>query len=141
MGNKESGETADNLADKLIDLELAKSNNNTKLKKYLPIFFILALSYYSVAMALGLALGYFGSKIFTKYFMENGRINPVYINLGKWKFHLHHWITGVLFLVIAGLVDSFYLPKFFVGAVLGIVLHDVYDFDDWNKILVKNEIK
>ena len=91
-------------------------------------------------MAMGLALGYLGSKIFCKYLLEKGRVGSIYIDCGKkWKIHVHHWILGALVLMVVWVVDYFYLPRFFIGVVCGIIAHDIYDFNDWHKILVKNE--
>ena len=129
-----------NINDKLIDLELAKSDNqNSKVRKYLPAVVFLASFYYSFLLALGLALGYIGSKIFSKYLLENGKVDSIYIDCGKWKIHLHHWILGALFLLIVWFIDYFYLPRFFIGVVSGIIAHDIYDYNDWHKVLVKNE--
>ena len=135
----ENNGESNNINDKLIDLELAKSDNqNSKVRKYLPAFVLVASFYYSFLLALGLALGYIGSKIFSKYFLENGKVDSIYIDCGKWKFHLHHWILGALLLLIVWVIDYFYLPRFFVGVVCGVIAHDIYDFNDWHKILVKN---
>ena len=60
-----NGELSD-LNDKLIDLELAKNDNNKPVRKFLPAIVLAASFYYSFLLALGLALGYFGSKIFHK---------------------------------------------------------------------------
>jgi len=125
--------------DKLIDLELAKSDNNSKVRKFFPAIVLVASFYYSFLLALGLALGYIGSKIFSKYLIENGKVDCIYIDCGKWKIHMHHWILGALLLLIVWFIDYFYLPRFFVGAVCGIIAHDIYDFNDWHKVLVKNE--
>ncbi len=138
----ENNEKLNDLNDKLIDLELAKSDNqNSKVRKYLPAFVLVASFYYSFLLALGLALGYIGSKVFSKYFLENGKVDCIYIDCGKWKLHLHHWILGALLLLIVWFIDYFYLPRFFVGFVCGVIAHDIYDFNDWHKILVKNEEK
>ena len=131
-----------NISDKLIDLELAKSDNkNSKVRRYLPAFVLVASFYYSFLLALGLALGYIGSKIFSKYLIENGKVDCIFIDCGKWKLHLHHWILGALVLLVVWVIDYFYLPRFFVGVVAGVMAHDIYDFNDWHKILVKNEEK
>lgn len=130
------------VSDKLIDIELAKSDNKTsKIRRYLPAFVLLASVYYSFLLALGLLMGYLGSKIFCKYLLENGKVDCIYINCGKYKIHFHHWILASLILVLAWVIDFFYLPRFFVGVVLGIIAHDIYDFNDWHKVLVKNEDK
>ena len=124
----ENNDKLNDINDKLIDLELAKSDNeNSKVKKYLPAAVLVASFYYSFLLALGLALGYIGSKIFSKYFLENGKVDCIYIDCGKWKIHLHHWILGALFLLIVWVIDYFYLPRFFVGVVCGIMAHDIYD--------------
>ncbi len=128
------------LNNKLIDLELAKSNNkNSKVRRYLPAVVVVASMYYSFLLATGLILGYLGSKIFSKYLLESGKVDCIYIDCGKYKFHLHHWILGSLLLLLAWVVDYFYLPSFFLGVVGGVIAHDIYDFNDWHKILVKKE--
>jgi len=128
-----------NINDKLIDIELAKSNKNSAVKKYLPAFVIVASVYYSFLLALGLAIGYIGSKIYSKYLIESGKVDCIFIDCGKYKLHLHHWITGSLLLLLVWFIDYFYLPRFFVGVVAGIIAHDIYDFNDWHKVLVKKE--
>ena len=129
-----------NINDKLIDLELAKSDNkNSKVRKLLPAVVLVASFYYSFFLAFGLALGYVCSKVYSKYFIENGKVDCVYIDCGKYKIHLHHWILGALLLLIVWFIDYFYLPRFFIGVVGGIIAHDIYDYNDWHKVLVKNE--
>ena len=133
-------ENNDKLTETLIDLELVKSDNkNSKVRRYLPAAVLVASFYYSFLLALGLALGYIGSKVFSKYFLESGKTEKIYIDCGKWKIHFHHWILGALLLLIVWIIDYFYLPRFFVGVVCGIIAHDIYDFNDWHQVLVKNE--
>ena len=137
----QSNSELSNINDKLIDIELAKADNKTKIRKYLPAVVLVASFYYSLLLALGLALGYIGSKIFSKYLLENGKVDSIYIDCGKWKFHLHHWILGALFLAMVWFIDYYLLHSFFVGVVLGIIAHDMYDLNDWHKVLVRNEDK
>jgi len=127
---------------KLIDLELAKSNNkNSKVRKLLPAFVLVASVYYSFFLGLGLLLGYIGSRLFSKFLIEKGKVNSIYIDCGKWKLHMHHWIMGALLLLVVWFIDYFYLPRFLTGVVLGVIAHDIYDYNDWHKVLVKNEEK
>jgi|SRR3989344_439615 len=127
---------------KLIDLELAKNDNkNSKVRKFLPAFVLVASVYYSFFLAIGLFLGYLGSRLFSKYFIEKGRVDSIYIDCGKWKLHMHHWIMGALLLLVVWFIDYFYLPMFLTGVVLGVIAHDIYDYNDWHKVLVKNEEK
>ena len=132
-------ENNDKLTETLIDLELVKSDNNKPVRKFLPAIVLVASFYYSFLLALGLALGYIGSKVFSKYFLETGKAEKIYIDCGKWKIHMHHWILGALLLLIVWFIDYFYLPRFFIGVVSGIIAHDIYDYNDWHKVLVKNE--
>jgi len=136
MGNN------DNINDKLIDLELAKSNNKSKVRRFLPAAVLIGSFYYSFLLALGLALGYLGTKVYSRYFIENGKVDCIYIDFGKnWIIHVHHWILGALFLLFIWFIDYFYLPRFFVGMIVGIIAHDIYDYNDWHKVLVKSELK
>ncbi len=130
-----------NINDKLIDIELAKvDNKNSKIRKFLPAVFLTTLFYYSFLLTIGLALGYIGSKIYSKYFIESGKVDCIFIDCGdNWKIHVHHWILGILFLALLWFIDFFYLPRIFVGFIMGIIIHDIYDYNDWHKILVKNE--
>ena len=132
-------ENNDKLHDKLIDLELAKSDNkNTKVKKFLPAVVLGATYYYvGLSLALGIALGYLASKMFSKYVLEQGKVDCIFIDCGKWKIHFHHWIMGALLLLIVWIVDRFYLPTLFIGVVLGVMAHDIYDYNDWLKVIVK----
>ncbi len=136
-----SGELND-INSKLIDLELAKiDNKNSKVRRYLPAVVMVASLYYFFLWALGLALGYIGSKIFSKYLLESGKVDCIYIDCGKYKIHLHHWILGTLLLITAWVIDYFYLPRFFVGVVCGVIVHDIYDFNDWHKVFIKKEVE
>ena len=140
INSMENNVKIDDVNDKLIDLELAKQDNqNSKVRKYLPAVVFLASFYYSFLLALGLAIGYMGSKIFAKILLDRGAVDSIYIDCGKWKLHMHHWILGALLLLIVWFIDYFYLPRFFVGVVTGIIAHDIYDYNDWHKVLVKNE--
>jgi Na+/glutamate symporter len=118
-------------------------NTKKKVKKVLPAL-VLATTfyYYSFLVTIGLVLGYLGSKIYCKIMgidEHNGNDKKVFVDCGKWKIHFHHWILGVLVLLIVWIVDYFYLPRFFVGVVCGIIVHDIYDYNDWHKIFVRNE--
>ena len=118
-------------------------NRVKKAKKVLPAL-VLATTfyYYSFLVTVGLVLGYLGSKIYCKLMgidEHNGNDKKIFIDCGKWKIHFHHWILGALFLVAVWVLDYFYLPRFFVGVVFGIIVHDIYDYNDWHKIFVRNE--
>lgn len=136
----ENSEKIKDFHGKLIDLELVKSDNkNSKIRRYLPAVILTATFYYSFLISLGLLFGYLVSKLFSKYFLEQGKVDSIFIDCGKWKIHMHHWILGAVFLIFVWVLDFLFLPSFFVGVVLGVIAHDIYDYNDWHKVLVKNE--
>ena len=113
-----------------------------KVKKFLPAIVLASSVYYSFLLALGLLLGYLGARIYCKKLgidEHNGDERKIFVDCGKWKIHVHHWILGAIFLAVVWIVDYFYLPKFFVGAVAGVMAHDIYDFNDWYKVISKND--
>ena len=114
-------------------------NKKTKAKKVLPAVVLGASFYYSSLLALGIIIGYIGCRLFYKKFVETGKVDLIFIDCGKWKIHFHHWIMGVIFLTIVWVIDWFYLPSFFAGTVLGIMAHDIYDFNDWHKIILSKD--
>ncbi len=107
------------------------------MKKVLPAIVLVTTFYYSFLLTLGLVLGYFGCKFFYKKLVETGKIDFIIMDVGKWKFHLHHWIMGAAVLILVWVIDYFYLPKFFVGVVAGVIAHDIYDFNDWYRVIWK----
>ncbi len=102
---------------------------------------VLATSfYYSMTFAGGILVGYLLCKAFCHVFWETGKVESIFLNIGKnWQLHLHHWIMGLAVLGIVWLIDFLYLPAFFAGVVCGVILQDIYDYNDWHRIIVKNE--
>ena len=119
--------------------EERKTSNGAK--KVLPAIVLATTFYYSFLFAIGLFLGYLGCRFYYNKFVATGKVDKIYLDCGKWKIHFHHWIMGAVVLTLVWILDYFYLPKFFVGAIVGIMAHDIYDFNDWNKIVLKNDNK
>lgn len=120
------------------EADIGKRSN---VKKVLPAIVLVTTFYYSFLLTIGLLLGYIGCKLYHKLFVETGRVDKIFIDCGKWKIHFHHWIMGAIVLTAVLILDWFYLPKFFVGVVAGIIAHDIYDFNDWHKVILKNDNK
>jgi len=114
-------------------------SKRTKVKMFLPAVVLATSLYYSLAFTMGIVVGYFLCKIFCILFVHNGKIDSIFLDYGKWKVHLHHWIIGIIILAIVWVIDYFYLPAFFAGAVCGMIMQDIYDYNDWHKVIVKNE--
>lgn len=115
-------------------------NQKSRVKKFLPALVLASTFYYSFLMMIGLVIGYLGTKLYCNTFdIDENSDRRIFIDCGKWKIHFHHWIMGALVLLIVWIVDYFYLPRFFVGVVGGVIAHDIYDFNDWHQVLVRNE--
>ena len=108
-----------------------------KVKIVLPALVLATSFYYSILFTVGIIMGYILCKLFCIFFVNNGKIESIFIDYGKWRVHLHHWIMGVLLLVIVWTVDHYYLPTLFAGFVCGIIIQDIYDYNDWYKVISK----
>ncbi len=124
---------------------MAENNNSvpmakqTKAKIFLPAIVLVTSLYYSFSFTMGIVVGYVLCKAFCMLFVHNGKIESVFLDYGKWRVHLHHWIIGIIALAIVWVIDRFYLPTFFAGAICGMIIQDIYDYNDWHKVIVKNE--
>lgn len=101
---------------------------------------VLATSLYSVWFMWAIILGYFSSKIFYIFFVESGKVDCIFIKWRKWKIHFHHWIMGAMVLGIAWILD-YYLSTFLTGFVIGVIIHDIYDFNDWYKVVLRDPLQ
>ena len=110
---------------------------NSKVKLFLPAIVMVSF-YYSWLFTIGIVAGYILCNIFCRLFVNNGKINSIFIDYGKWKVHLHHWIMGIIILVVIWVLDYFYLPTFFAGFICGIIIQDIYDYNDWYKVIQRN---
>ena len=113
----------------------------TKSKVVLPALVLTTSLYYSLFFTGGIVVGYALCKLFCQLFVHNGKIDSVFLDYGKWRVHLHHWIMGVIILLVFLIIDRLYLPAFFAGTVCGIIIQDIYDYTDWYKVVVKNTDK
>ena len=112
-----------------------------KIKAVLPAIVLLTSFYYSATFAGGILIGYLLSRLFCHFFVHNGKVDMIFIDWGNWQIHLHHWIMG--FFLLAGLwvIDHYYLPTFFAGAIIGVIIQDIYDYNDWHKVIIRNTAK
>ena len=124
---------------------MAEINKNTysaikqnKSKIVLPAIVLTTSFYYSFSFTSGIVIGYVLCKIFCHFFVHNGKINSIFLDYGKWKIHLHHWIMGIIVLAGVWTIDRYYLPTLLAGVICGIIIQDIYDYNDWHKVIVKN---
>ncbi len=111
----------------------------TKVKMVLPALVLATSFYYSLSFTGGIVIGYVLCKIFCYLFVHNGKIDAIFLDYGKWRVHLHHWIMALVILAAVWVVDRYYLPTFFAGAICGIIIQDIYDYNDWYKVVSKNK--
>lgn len=115
--------------------------NNSKVKViFLPAAVLVTSLQYSGRFTLGIAIGYILCRLYCETFLENGLVDHIILDYGKWKIHLHHWIMGVIVLGIVWMVDYFYLPVLFTGFMCGIILQGIYDYSNWHKVIIKDEV-
>lgn len=109
-----------------------------KVKKFIfPGTTLLISLYISGLFALGIIFGYFWTYVFHKKLTEKGRLKPIVLGFGKkWRFHLHHWMMGATVILLFWLSGVFpFVPKFFLGTLGGLVVHDIYLDREWYKII------
>ncbi len=107
-------------------------------KIILPGITLLVSAFISFLFVLGLGAGFLGTHYYHKKVPENSRMKYVFLNLGKRKLHLHHWIMATLFFILIwalGLLHVF--PKFCIGGIFGIIFHDIFTDKDWYRVFVK----
>lgn len=119
-----------------LSLPVAKQ---TKMRIVLPAVVLVTSFYYSFSFTGGIVLGYLLCKLFCHVFLHKGRVNKILVDFGNWKLHLHHWIMGIMLLGIVWVIDYFYLPTFFAGFVIGIIIQDIYDYTDWHQIIIRKD--
>jgi hypothetical protein len=110
----------------------------SKVKIVLPAIVLATSMYYSFSFTGGIVLGYVLCKAFCHFFLKTGKVNSIFFDWGTWKIHLHHWIMGLALLSIIWVIDHYYLPTFFAGAIVGMIIQDIYDYNDWHQVIVKN---
>lgn len=113
------------------------TKNSQAKRIFLPALVLGTSIYYSFLFTGGIILGYFLSKIFCNVFWKKGRVSSVWLDYGTWQVHLHHWIMGFMVLGAIWVIDFFYLPTFFAGVIGGIIIQDIYDYNDWYKVVFK----
>ncbi len=94
--------------------------------------------YFCILFGTGLVIGYWITKIFHDKFFSTGKVKSIFLDFGKWRFHFHHWIWGVIiifFITLVGWLAVF--PKIFLGAICGLSLHDLFFDKNWYRVFFK----
>src|SRR6476620_1653274 len=78
-----------------------------QIKTVLPAMVLLTSFYYSMSFTGGIVIGYILCRLFCQLFVNNGKIDSIFIDWGKWQIHLHHWILGVMLLGVLWIIDRY----------------------------------
>jgi len=105
-----------------------------------PKFFLgIPLALFSLEIYFGAIFGYFVARFLSgKEVGDPAKIKSLAFNIGKYRFHFHHWFYGLgilAFVLLLGL--SFPFPQFSFGFFGGFIFQGVYCYPDWHKILMK----
>lgn len=107
-------------------------------KMILPSTAIIVSFYLSLLFLIGIIVGYWGTNKFCKKYIDGGKINPIYLDLGKWELHFHHWLMGIsAFFTIWFFGFYNIIPEIILGAIGGMTVHDFYTDKEWHKVLYK----
>jgi len=97
----------------------------------------------SFEIYLGMVIGYFLAKFYDEkiYGKKVGKFltcKSIFIPLGRYKIHVHHWLYASL--ILAGGVIfqvSFLTSPFLIGFFSGIISHDIIYDRSWYKVIKK----
>ena len=96
-----------------------------------------------LSFELGFALlaGYFAA-----YFVagqktsERGRFPSLAFDWGRYRIHLHHWLTSLGIFVVAAIASFFIVSPFlFYGFLGGIIVQGLLHYEDWTRIVTKQK--
>ena len=114
-------------------------NFQTRIKRYIfPVAALLVSWYISFLFVLGVVIGYVSTHFCHKKITSRNRLRAVYLNLGGWRVHFHHWLMGVTGLVFLWMLNVLhFFPAICWGLAGGLIFHDIYSDKDWYKVLIK----
>lgn len=101
-------------------------------------FLALPIAVVSIEIYLGIIIGYFAGKFFAGKYDGYQRVKSVFINIGKYRLHIHHWIASIVIGIIAAAYNLFpFFPQFFFGVLGGLIIQDLYLDEDWRHVIIK----
>ena len=86
----------------------------------------------SMLFCFGVIVGYVIAKCFSS------KTGSIQIPLGKYKIHLHHWLSALIGLSIVIISGTYvFFPMFALGFGVGFLLQGIHCYNDWYQILKK----
>ena len=97
-----------------------------------------ALSFISFLTTVGGVMGYFLTRWFYGRFFGRGWVRSWIFKVGRYHFHLHHWLVGSSLLFL-GIFDVIPLLKeaIFQGVIIGVIFQDIFDTSEWHKVVTR----
>ncbi|MFH1509659.1 MAG: hypothetical protein ABID67_00710 [Candidatus Nealsonbacteria bacterium] len=94
----------------------------------IPVAIFSIEAYFS--MIVGYFLGHLGSP----------RMKSLVFTLGKYRFHLHHWLIGSVCLILISIYNFSILPtNISLGLLSGLIFQGLC-YDDWNQIITRKKL-
>jgi len=101
-------------------------------------FLAIPIAIVSLEIYLGVIIGYFCGKFFAGKYDGYQRVKSIFINLGNYQLHIHHWIASIIIGTIAAVFNLFpFFSPFFFGVLGGLVIQDLYLDEDWRHVIIK----
>ena len=101
-------------------------------------FLALPIAIVSLEIYLGVIIGYFAGKFLAGKYDGYQRIKSIFINIGNYRFHIHHWMASIIVGVIAAAYNLFPLfTPFCFGVLGGLIIQDLYLDEDWRHIIIR----
>jgi len=101
-------------------------------------FLAIPIALISLEIYFGIIIGYFCGKFFAGKYDGYQRIKSIFINIGKYRVHIHHWIASLAIGIAATFFNLFpFFSPFCFGVLGGLIIQDLYLDEDWKKILIK----
>ena len=109
-----------------------------KIKKNKKILLSIPVAFISLEIYFGILIGYFAGKFFAGKYDGYQRIKSIFINIGNYKIHIHHWILSLVVGIVGATYNLFpFFPQFCFGVLGGLIIQEIYLDENWRKILIK----
>ena len=96
------------------------------------ILFIAPVALLSLEVYFGMVIGYFISNFWSQ------KMKSIVFNIGKYKFHLHHWLLALWILPLVISYQFTLIPIQLTSGLLGgVIFQGIFCYDDWHRILIK----
>lgn len=101
-------------------------------------FLVLPIALVSLELYLGIIIGYFCGKFFAGKYDGYQRIKSVFLNLGQYRLHLHHWLISLVLLVFGSVYNLFPIfPQFCFAFLGGLIIQDLYLDGNWRRVIFR----